>query len=168
MQTLALINLQNITKNEDGYEIKIADRIKTSKINKPQPNLIIPFFKEDITICPASAMETYIELTKEIRGKENKLLIAIKKPHKAVGTQTLSKWIKITLIDSGIDTKMFSAYSTQHASTSAAKRNIVTIDSILKTAGWTQKSKTFAKFYDRPIVGNKTMFACAVLNKTSQ
>lgn len=54
------------------------------------------------------------------------LFIAHRKPHKTVSTQTLSKWIKETLNKSVYC--IFSAYSTCHTSTSAAKHKGVNID----------------------------------------
>ena len=64
-----------------------------------------------------------------------------------MGTQTLSRWIKRTLKESGVDTGVFSAYSVRHASTSAAKRAGVSIDVIKRIAGWSKDSQVFAKYY---------------------
>ncbi|CAB0039264.1 unnamed protein product [Trichogramma brassicae] len=85
-------------------------------------------------------------------------------------TELLSKgfivrWIKKTLKMSGINTDIFSAYSTRQASTSAAKRLGVNIDLIKSTGGWTEKSGTFAKFYDLPIASDINIFANAILNQ---
>ncbi|XP_011883839.1 PREDICTED: uncharacterized protein LOC105570989, partial [Vollenhovia emeryi] len=144
MQTLALMDIRNIVRNRDGYEIKISENIKTSRPGKVQPNLVIPVFKGNPSVCPAAALTTYLEKTKTLRNNENKLFIGVRKPHKAVGSQTLSRWIKSILGDSGLDTSKFIAYSTRHASTSAAGRSGVNIDLILRTAGRTKKSQTFA------------------------
>lgn len=110
-------------------------------------------------------MTSYLKRTKILRNEENKLFVAIKKPHKAVGSQTLSRWIKSVLSVSGLDTSKFGAYSTRHASTSAAKRSGVSIDLILKSAGWTNKSQTFARFYNRPVISDNKSYALAILNQ---
>lgn len=167
MQTFELINIRNIHRVGDVIEIKIPDRVKTSRLNNPQPTLIVPTYRENLNLCVASTLETYIEKTKDLRGLETKLFISFKKPFKSVSSQTLSRWIKNTLSNSGIDTNVFSAYSTRHASTSAAKRSGVSIDAIRKAAGWSDKSGTFAKFYNRNIVSSKDIFAKAILNYTS-
>ena len=60
---------------------------------------------------------------------------------------------------SGVDVNVFSAYSTRHAATSAAKRKGVNIDIIRKTAGWTKDSETFARFYDQQVVVEADQFA---------
>lgn len=165
MQTLALIDIRNIVFDKDRFEIKISENIKTSKPRKVQPNLVIPVFKRNSSICPATALTSYLKRTKALRGGENKLFVAMKKPHKAVGSQTLSRWIKFVLYNSGLDTSKFSAYSTRHASTSAAERSGVNIDLILKAAGWTKKSQTFARFYNRPVSADNKLYALAILDQ---
>ena len=108
-------------------------------------------------------MLTYLEKTKDIRGLINKLFISFRRPHKEVGTQTISRWIKKVMCKSGIDVNIFSAYSTRHASTSAAKRSGVNIDQIRKTAGWSKDSETFARFYNRHVIAENMQFAEAIL-----
>ena len=78
------------------------------------------------------------------------LFISYTKPHKAVSPDTVSRWVKTTLVDAGIDTSKYSAHSTRSASTSAAKGNNISIATIMKSTGWSQES-TFAKFYDKPV-----------------
>lgn len=134
MQTLALIDIRNIMLNEDKYEIKISENIKASRPGKVQPNLIIPCFESNLLICPTTVLTTYLKRTKALRDGENKLFVAIKKSHKAVGSQTLSRWIKSVLNNSRLDTSKFSAYSTKHALTSAAERSGINVDLILKAA----------------------------------
>lgn len=164
MQTLSVIDIRNIYRaNEDALEIKIPDRIKTSGPNKNQPVLRLPFFTRNNAICVATILLIYLEKTKDIRGSINKLFISFKKPHKAVSTQTISRWIKKVMCKSGIDINIFSAYSTRHASTSAAKRQGVNIDQIRKTASWSKDSETFARFYNRCVNSDNTQFAEAIL-----
>lgn len=164
LQTLSLIDIRNIEKVNKNIEIKIPAQLKTSGYKKVQPILILPFYTQDPTICVASALTTYIHRIKNLWKEENRLFISGKKPHKAVGTQSLSRWIKKTLQISGVDTNIFSAYSTRHASTSAAKRSGMNIDQIKKTAGWSSSSQTFAKFYERKISERNDLFAKAILN----
>ncbi|KAK2578362.1 hypothetical protein KPH14_000929, partial [Odynerus spinipes] len=47
MQTLTFIDIRNFVLRGDRLEIKIVERVKTSAINKVQPLLILPFFKEN-------------------------------------------------------------------------------------------------------------------------
>ena len=52
--------------------------------------------------------------------------------------------------EAGLDIKKFTPHSIRAASTSAAMRNGIPIDSILATAGWTKES-TFRKYYNKPL-----------------
>lgn len=152
VQTLSKIELQNIKKNAEGITIKISERIKTSGCNRLQPLITLPFFKQDPRVCVAKTLLNYLESTMELRGPTSKyLFITFKKPHHQASPQTISRWIKVLLGRSGLDVSTFTAHSARHAATSAAARKGVNIDTIKRSAGWTEKSKVFANFYHRPL-----------------
>ncbi|KAL0842367.1 hypothetical protein ABMA28_014488 [Loxostege sticticalis] len=153
LQTLTKINIKNINVSSNHISIKIPDFIKTSRAGFKQPILYIPFFNQRPAICPATALLCYINKSAPLR-KSDLLFVGIKKPHKSVGTQTLSRWVKTTLGECGIDTSVFSAHSTRHASTSRAHSLGVNIDAIRSTAGWSGNSSVFARFYNRTILNN--------------
>lgn len=164
MQTLSLIEIENIRTCKEYIEIKIPARIKTSGPGRAQPTLMLPFYEENKKVCVATTLQDYLSRTSEVRAGLKHLLISFKKPFNKITTQSISRWIKEVLGASGIDIDIFTAYSTRHASTSAAKRNGISIDLIKKTAGWTEKSKSFAKFYDLEMAKESTSFANAVIN----
>lgn len=163
IQTLSLIDIDKIIIQANRIEIKISHRIKTSALNKSQPFLVLPFFNSDPNVCVARALVSYLERTKELRGPCKSLFITHKKPFHKATPQTISRWIKTILNKSGLDTNQFKAQSTRHASTSAAARKGVSFDSIRLAAGWSQNSKTFANFYNRPLICNE-QFANAILS----
>lgn len=163
VQTLSLIKLDNIIINPSEVKIVISDIIKTSGPGRDQPILILPYFNENRRICPATTLQNYLELTKNLRPVgSNNLLLTWKRPHRTASAQSISRWIKQVLADSGVDVSVFSAHSTRHASTSAASSAGISLDVIRKTAGWTKTSETFANFYQRPISDNGD-FARAIL-----
>lgn len=123
----------------------------------------MPYFEEVPELCAASAIKNYLNLTKNLRGNNSSLFLGTKKPHKPVGSQTISRWLKLTLKDCGIDTDKFSGHSFRHASTSKAFDKGLDVDAIRKVAGWSEKSQVFAKFYHRPIF-DKNNFALKVLD----
>lgn len=160
IQTLTQIRLQNIFHLSDRLEIKISDRVKTSSQKRFQPLLVIPNFHENPSLCLASVIDFYVLHTKDIRPAGTDFLILT---YVNVSCQRMSKWVKMTITASGIDTTYFSAYSTRHAATSAASRAGVSLEVISRTAGWTQKSEMFAKFYNRPLCTDPASFAEGVL-----
>lgn len=164
LQTLSKINIKNINVSSNHISIRIPDIIKTSKAGSKQPMLYIPFFNQKPAICPAATLICYTNKSTPFR-KSDLLFVGIKKPHTAVGTQTLSRWVKTTLSECGIDTSVFSAHSTRHASTSRAHSLGVSVDAIRNTAGWSGNSTVFARFYNRTILNNDcTSLAHSIIN----
>lgn len=93
---------------------------------------------------------------KRVLNKNTKLkrlrrpIVCYQKPFRKVSRDTISRWVKTVLTDSGIDISRFKLHSTRAASTSAANNASVSLDDILQTAGWCSES-TFAKYYKKPI-----------------
>lgn len=170
VQTLSLIRLTNVKVNQRlNIEITIDDIIKTSAPGKPMPRLIIPFFPNNIEICPAQTLLSYIETTSNSRLNPNtdRLILTAKKPCHNASASTISRWIKQVLSESGIDTHIYSAHSARHAATSAAGRRGISVEIIKKTAGWTGNSLIFGKFYNRPLSINQSVdnvFAESIYN----
>lgn len=153
IQTLSLIKMSNMTIYNDRIIITISDLIKTSGIGRAQPVLNLPYYDIRPCVCPAATIKSYLSATLSIRPEnEDRLILTYKKPHKAASSQTIGRWMKLTLQESGIDISIFGAHSTRHASTSAASRSGISIDIIQRAAGWSNQSTTFANFYNRPIV----------------
>ncbi|XP_043465395.1 uncharacterized protein LOC122500503 [Leptopilina heterotoma] len=164
VQTLSKIDINNIIETEKYIQITVPERIKTSGINKMQPLLNIPFFEKDALLCVGQTLKDYLKLTETIRPRgEKRMFISFKKPHRAACSQTISRWIKETLEEAGIDTQVFTSHSTRHASTSAALRSGVNVEEIRKAAGWTPSSEVFARFYNCPLK-DPTQFATSILN----
>lgn len=102
MQTLSLIKVDNIHVCEEGFEIRIIDRIKTSGIHSIQPVLQIPRFSEKPSICVAEILSVYLERTQDLRKLSPefvRLFLTFKKPIHEASSATLSRWVKSVLED---------------------------------------------------------------------
>ncbi|XP_049871510.1 uncharacterized protein LOC126370598 [Pectinophora gossypiella] len=169
LQTLSKININNIERFPDKVIIKIPDLIKTSRIGSLQPVLVLPYFRDRPEVCPVNVLLRYLDMTDSLRGNNHYLFIGIKKPHKSVSSQTLSRWVKSTLSECGINVSVFTAHSTRHAATSRAHQLGVNLDLIRKTAGWSGSSNVFGRFYNR-VVGDiidHELFARSIINNDS-
>ena len=164
-QTLVKIKISYITNVTDGIIIKIPDLLKTSGVGRNQPFLHFQKFVNRPKLCILSHLLLYLDRTKNVRNSCDQLFVTIKRPIRAISTQTYSKWIKKCLDRAGIDVSIFSAHSTRHAATSTAAKNGIDVDSIRHTAGWSDQSKVFAKFYNRPVIANNVDFAKSVLQE---
>ena len=137
--------------------------LKTSQPGKHLGTIEIKAFTEDKAICPVNVLKEYVARTLPLRKNAPQLLLSYQKRHKPVSSETIGNWIKKTLTRTGIDIKVFSAHSTRSASTSAAKMGNIPISTIVNAAGWSN-TKTFSKFYDKPIdSGQKENFGHSLL-----
>ena len=114
-------------------------------------------------LCVIASLREYIARTKTLRGSNTKLLISFCKPHDAITTSTIGRWLKETLRLSGIDITVYKSHSVRAAATSAAKSSNVPIEDILSAAGWSG-AETFRKFYNKPLVKSES-FANRLLAK---
>ncbi|CAH2013163.1 unnamed protein product [Acanthoscelides obtectus] len=170
IQTISQIRISNIVWYADRAEVLITDKIKTSNPKMKQPILILPFFKEKPELCVATVLKLDIEKTKELRVPDTDfLLLTHKRPHHAATSQTISRWLKEVIKNAGIDVSLYTSYSVRHDSTSAANRAGVDISAIRSAAGWSEKSETFANFYNRSSVEDPTTFGVFYfLNESSR
>lgn len=114
----------------------LSNRIKQSSPNCPFRPGIVPRYPLDIDICPYACLQEYINRTQVLRHDDT-LFVCTIKPYRAVGLQTLSRWIKEVLQMTGIDYEQpFKPHSTRHATSTAAYRANVPLDEILKRAAW--------------------------------
>lgn len=151
VQTLAAIEVKNIVWG-DTVQIIITKPLKCTNINRSNVVLMLPKYTTDPDLCVVETLKCYIECTESMRKGES-LFISYQKPFAAVTSQTISRWLCHVLSLAGIDTKKFHSHSFRHSATSKAAKSGVCIDSILKRVGWSHKSNTFARFYNRPIQG---------------
>lgn len=149
-QTIHLHDINNLVTSEDKYVFYVLDHTKTSKPGKPYDVLQICAFEINPNICPLACLKEYINRTKPLRASETKLFISYVKPFKSVSRDTISRWTKTVLDNSGVDTNVYKAHSTRAASTSKANRGNVPIDQIMANAGW-KSAETFHKFYNKPV-----------------
>ena len=80
-------------------------------------------------------------------------MISYVKPHKAVTSATISRWVCAILQSPGIDIKSFSAHSTRAAATTKSNLTGLSLLDIGKAAGWSSMS-VFRKYYNKPLIMN--------------
>ena len=146
-QTIHTIDINKIQSFSDKMRITIHKPLKTTKPGKHQAPLELRHYPEEPKLCIVKTLSHYLERTKMLRGENSALFISFHKPHNPVSKDTIARWVKATLSDSGIDTDIFSAHSCRAASTSATKQAGMNLSEIIKSAGWSNE-RTFAKHYE--------------------
>ena len=154
-QSIHLLNIVTMHLSDTSCVFNLTSHTKTSKPGQPASAITIQEFKQDCRI-------EYLKRTDTIRGNEQQLFTSFVKPHKSVSRDTISRWTKVVLERSGINTELFTSHSTRAASVSKAKQKDVPLHEILSQAGWST-ADTFRKFYDKPIVSSNDSMASAVL-----
>ena len=92
-----------------------------------------------------------------------KLLISCVKPHRAITSNTISRWIKQVLTLSGIDATIFKARSTRAASVSKASQ-FLPVDAIHKHVGWSSDC-VFRKCYHKPALDGDAYQTVVLYNR---
>ena len=134
---LAALHLDFISKKEHSWEFTIPQHVKNSRPNHPPRKLFLPSFPENRNLCVIESLKDYTMRTVLIRKDEN-LLVSYATPHRAIGSQTVSRWIRTVLLTAGINSQ-YTSHSTRSAATSTAADNSVPID-ILAAADWSSET----------------------------
>ena len=114
------------------------------------PPIELRSYPTGIRLCPVTNLKFYILSRTASIHKSSKLLLSYIKPYKPVSNSTIGRWVKSTLLESGIDTNTFSAHSSRTASSSYGFSSGLPLKDILKAGGWSN-AETFAKHYNKPV-----------------
>jgi len=82
-------------------KFSIGDKLKQTKPEKHE--LGFPAYPTDTCLCIVVVLKEYIERNKYLRGNITSFFITYVKPYKAASKDTISRWIKATLGQAGID-----------------------------------------------------------------
>ena len=103
-------------------------------------------------LCPIDTIEEYLARRKALANTNVKtLFITCVKPHNTPSTETIARWVKGIMIESGVDTKVFKPHSCRSASTSKGKIQGLPVDQIIKYGSW-KNVNTFLKHYCKNVV----------------
>ena len=137
-----------LNRQSSAYGFHFSKVTKTARKNKMRPPIKYLNFTSRI-ICVCHHIDLYFQRTQNIRNRENQLLLGTIRPHKAVSTETISRWLVGVLYFAGTST--FKSLSTRAASTSEAKALGVPAKEILKRGPRFHYS-TFEKHYCKGMI----------------
>ena len=89
----------------EGVIFILPSLTKTRRSGPPKESFYCRF--EDEILCPVHTLQTYEKCTANLRLKEsseNRLFISFRKPHKAVCSSSIARWMKSVLTSAGVDT----------------------------------------------------------------
>ena len=132
-QTIHALDVNNMVLTKDRCTFYIQELLKTSRPGKHFGKLELRAYHPDKRLCVVTFLEEYVRRTKPLRGSSS-LFISYQKPHASVTTDTVGRWLRKVLENSGLDVSKYGAHSTRAASTSAAKTVNICIQSIMDAA----------------------------------
>ena len=147
-QTLHALDISHMQLTQHKAMFLINTLLKTASSKSPTLVITLNAYREDRRLCFFTCLRHYLKRTRQIRSS-TKLFISTHSPHGGVTKDTLARWIKLILMKSGIDTKVFKPHSTRAVESSAALHSS-DISLVLQTVGWSRE-RTLAMFYNKPI-----------------
>lgn len=120
-QSIHLMIINNMQVIDRVYRFLIKDLVKHSKAGKEQPVLVLPPLPSDDELCVSINLSEYLSRTEKFM-KLQKLFFSFIRPYGPVSKDSISRWVKLVMDLSGVDTTEFHLHSTRSASTSKAKK----------------------------------------------
>lgn len=165
-QTLLYMDTRSMQELDDGFRIIINEKLKQTKPGKHLAPIKVIAYPDDKSICVVDYLKEYLTRTKPLRKEVTQLLISYAKPFKPVAMDTIARWVRNVLEQSGIDVEKYSLHSSRAASTSHCKAKGLTLPEIMKSAGWSN-ARAFARYYDMPLDTDDLNFGTVLLNSTT-
>ena len=98
---LALLDVSRRVYKPDGVCFYPSALSKQSRQSSQIAHFFFPSLADDPQLCPVATLKAYEERTQLLRIK----------PHRAISSSTVARWLKSLLEASGIDISIFSAHS---------------------------------------------------------
>ena len=135
-QALFIINIENIFA--DNKVVLLPNKtLKHTNLNRPLEPLTYHKYEAEEKLCIVNCLQSYLEKRNHLVNDEvRELLITYGKPHKPVSRDSLGRWIKNELTNSGVGTTVFKPHSCRSASVSNAKVSGVPKSVILEKGCW--------------------------------
>ena len=159
VQTLSLLETTDIERTGEQMLIYVSHLLKQTRPGAHLRPIMLKPYTVCKKLCVVRTLRKYLRRTRKLRSS-SRLFVSYHKPHGAVTSSTIARWLKTTIADAGI--RGASAHSTRSAAVSKAFESNVPIDTIMNAAGWS-KSDTFAKFYNKKTkdnFGSELLAAC--------
>jgi len=154
-----LVSTEYMTDMGDKIVCDLDGLTKVRKVGQPPESLTFESYTEDDSLDVVGCLREYLNRTKNVR-QSKQLLVSFVRPHKAISTASVSRWLRWGMEKAGIDTSTYKGHSVRGAATSKAQSKGLTTGQIMQKANWSRAS-TFRRFYLRNITDN---FQKAVLS----
>ncbi|PFX20474.1 hypothetical protein AWC38_SpisGene15072 [Stylophora pistillata] len=98
-ETLHTLSIDYMQISSEKCVFSINSLLKTSRLGKHLACVEFQAYAPDVSLCIVKHLQQYLKHTDTLHGNVEPLLISYSKPCKAVSPDTISRWIKATLVD---------------------------------------------------------------------
>ena len=148
-QTIHGIGVSDIKILDNKVVIPIMSLIKQTMSTKHMASLCFHIYNKEPKLCVVTHRTEYLKRTKSYRDTD-KLFLSCIKLYRAASKDTISRWCKSIIKESGISIHSYTSHSSRAAASSYAKSRGASLSTIIQSAGW-KSERTFAQFYEKQI-----------------
>ena len=135
IHTLHMLSVVHMDQSPDKVIFHIIGLTKCSRPTRPIQPTVYRAYVEDELLCPVKCIYAYLaQRSKIITQNLTEFFITFGKPHHPASKDTLARWVKEVMGNSGIDTEIFKPHSTRVASNSAAYKLGMSLQKVVKGA----------------------------------
>ena len=124
-------------------------------------------YDKNPNLCPVRAIADYMVIRNELTSYD--FYIISRKSWSPASRDTIARWLKDCMGEAGVNLGLFTAHSCRSASTSAANRGGVPLETILSHGDWSN-AKTFFTHYLKElqtVIGTGDAFSDTLLNNAN-
>ena len=96
------LDISQMGRLPDQYKFVYTKLHKNWRKDKSPPSASFFAYTKDPHMCVVKCLDAYLDRTKVRRDEKNQLLSSFIQPHKEVRSSTISRWLKETLVFSGV------------------------------------------------------------------
>ena len=148
-RTIRSIRVSDIKILDNKVVIPIMFLIKQTKSAKHMASLCFQIYNKEPKLCVVTHLTEYLKRTKSHKDTD-KLFLSCIKLYRAASKDTISRWCKSIIKESGISIHSYTSHSSRAAASSYAKSRGASLSTIIQSAGW-KSERTFAQFYEKQI-----------------
>ena len=145
---LHLLRIDQMLDLGNKIQFHIGGLTKTRRVGQGPVVVDFDMYAQEPILDVVLCIRAYWARSFHVRGNEKQLLISFVKPHKAIATCSVARWLQIVMKEAGIDTDKYKAHSTRSASVSKARAMGLSAQEIMARANWAREA-TFQRFYCR-------------------
>ena len=155
-KTIHSIRVSDIKILDNKVVITIMSLIKQTKPTKHMAPLCFQIYYKEPKLCVVTHLTQYLKRTKIYRDTEKLFLICIK-PYSAASKDTIFRWCKSIIKESGISIHSYTSHSSRDAASSYAKSHGASLSTIIERASW-KPQRTFVQFYEKQVKEEENEF----------